>query len=388
MKILYVLDTYPIYSETFIRDEIEELISQGNTVYITTFNYGDKSYPLKDILKPDAVLNQTPYSKYEALKGFMMNINRFAFSFKQSNIPKKEIIYHSLKIYNLAKKYKVDYIHSHFGLNAAAFAIQASKLLNKPSSFTVHGYDINKLNIDIEEKVAYADKIISVSEYLKSEMIRKNNLTEELSEKIKVIPFGVKVEQSQNFNTRNNRYLFVGRFNKVKGLEHIIKLWKENKDLPWIDLIGFGDEDYEARLRKEISENKLKINILGKKDSKYIYNAMASYKAIILPFQKNKKTGEMDTGAIVAKEAMLNKIPVITTDLIPHIVSKEQGFIAKSGCKDSLMLKIKDFQNENQKDINRKLDSAYLSILNKYSIKKQIKEFTLWLQTQNKKAQI
>lgn len=379
MKILYVLDVYPIFSESFIRDEIEELIYQGHTVYITAFNKGDDSYPLKDILKPDVILNECFLPKIKALKIFISKILFFSFSCKQKNIPKREIIFHSIKIYNLAKKYKIDHIHSHFGLNAASFAIQASKLLKKPSSFTVHGYDINKVNIDMKPKIEYADKVISVSDYLKNEMIRKNNLNNKLSNKIDVIPFGVKTENKIKSNIRNDRFLFVGRFNKVKGLEHIIEIWKDNDGLPWIDLIGFGDDDYESDLKEKIKKYNLKIKILGKKDSKYIYNAMATYKAIVLPFQKNKETGEMDTGAIVAKEAMLNKIPIITTDLIPHIISINEGFIARSGCPYSLKAKINEFQNENQNDLNKKLDKAYGSIIQKYSIKKQIKEFLLCL---------
>lgn len=389
MKILYVLDTYPIFSETFIRDEIEELKLQGHEIIITTFTYGDKEFPLKECLKPSFVLNETSFSTVKSLCTLIKKINKFSFSFKQKNIPKKEIIYHSIKIAEIAKNLKVDHIHSHFGLNAASFAIQAAKILDIPSSFTVHGYDINKVNVDIAEKVEYTDKVISVSSFLKEEMIKKNNLNEKNASKIKIIPFGVK---SLNFPKveRNQRYLFVGRFNKVKGIEHILEIWKKNKELPWIDLIGFGTPEEESEIAKMIINDGLKIRILGKKTSEEIHKAMLLYKAIILPFQINKKTGERDTGAIVAKEAMINQIPIITTDLIPHIVSNKEGYIAKMGNAEDLLKKIKDFQYDrqnannfshfaNNNELESKIKNAHLKILNNYSIKKQIKEFTLCL---------
>jgi glycosyltransferase involved in cell wall biosynthesis len=375
MKILYVLDIYPILSESFIRDEIEEMRERGHEIIIGTFKNGDNTLKLPDSLSDYNNFNELKFSKKEAVKILIKNINRLRFSFKQKNIPLKEILFHSAKISNFVKKHKIEHIHAHFGLNAAAFAIQAGNLSNTPVSFTVHGFDVNKANLDMSAKLQFANKVFSVSEILKMRIIKRNNIKKIYQNKIEVIPFGVKVKNKATKKIRNDRYLFVGRFNKVKGIEHILNIWKENKSLNWIDLIGFGEENEERNIIERIKENNLKINLLGKRNSKEIYEAMSEYKAIILPFQINKITGEQDTGAIVAKEAMLNEIPVITTDLIPHIVDNKTGLIAKSGDAKTLFQEIKRLDSLSKEEIKRITDKAYLTILEKYSIDKQIKDF-------------
>jgi len=375
MKILYVLDVYPILSETFIRDEIEEMTERGHEIIIGTFKNGDDSFELPELLSNYINFNHLKFSKTKAIKALLKNIINLNFSFKQKNIPLKEILFHSAKISEFIKEKEIEHIHAHFALNASAFAIQAGKMSNIPVSFTVHGYDVNKVNVDIPAKLQFANKAFAICEILKTRMIEKNNLNKVYENKIEVIPFGVKVKNKVNRKIRNDRYLFVGRFNKVKGIEHILNIWEKDKSLNWIDLIGFGEEVEEREIRDRISKNNLKINIIGKKTSKEIYKAMAEYKAIILPFQINKVTGEQDTGAIVAKEAMLNEIPVVTTDLIPHIVDKNTGFIAKSGDTKTLFNEIKKLDSLSEEEIKRITDNAYLTILEKYSIDKQIKDF-------------
>lgn len=380
MKILYVLDCYPILSETFIRDEIEEMQRQGNEIIIATFNYGDKEIKLPNNLKPSYILNELYYSKKEAAKKLISLATKISFALKQDNIPTKEMLYHSLKISDLALKHNVDRIHAHFGLNASAFVIQAALFSNKKSSFTVHGYDVNKVNADIKTKMMYVDNVVSVSQFLKDEMTKKNNLSLELQNKIKVIPFGIKTHLKRaEKSKRNEKYLFVGRFNEVKGIDHILDAWSKNKALPQIDLIGFGKEKDELNLLKKIKEKNLNIKVLGKRNSVEIFDAMSQYKAIVLPFKINSKTGERDTGAIVAKEAMLNKIPIITTDLIPHIVSKECGYIAKMNDSISLLKQISYFENLNENEINKKTEFAYNFVKKNYSINKQVEDFIKWI---------
>ncbi len=380
MKILYVLDIYPVLSETFIRDEIKELREQGHEVIISCFTLGEDIDRIPSDLKPDVVLNDYKISISWTMIKAILKIKNTTFSFEQKNIPLKEIIFHSLKIEKLAKINKVDRIHAHFGLNASAFAIQASKFSNIPCSFTLHGYDVNKANIDMVAKLKFVNNVISVSDFLKDETIKKNNLPNYLSKKIKVIPFGVKTRNQKITKIKTNEYLFVGRFNKVKGIEHMLKIWEKDRTLSLLNLIGFGTDEEEKFLKNEIKNKKLNVRILGKRNSPQIFEAMSSHKAIILPFKINKKTGERDTGAIVAKEAMLNEIPIITTDLIDHIVTENEAFIAKSDNEDSLYEKILNFENSKIELISEKTKKAKEKVLSEFTIERQVKEFIKCIQ--------
>lgn len=381
MKILYVLDVYPILSETFIRDEIEELQSQGHEIIITSFNHSNDMPNLPQNLSPQTILNKSSLKKTTAFIYLLKKIKRISYAFEQKQIPIKEILFHSVKISKIAIEHNVDHIHSHFGLNAASFAIQSSKLTGLPCSFTVHGYDVNKVNLDMIPKIRNATTIISISEFLKEEIIRKNKINKSLADKIKVIPFGVKTSKKAKEKERNEKFLFVGRFNKVKGIEHLVNIWKKDRTMKKLDLIGFGSEAEENELRNEINENKLNIEILGRRNSDEIYNAMSEYKAIILPFQINKKTGERDTGAIVAKEAMLNQIPIITTDLIKNIITENEAYIAIQNNETSLYEKIKEYNNSNNDLVNEKINNASKKLKNDFSIEKQIKGFIKCIQS-------
>lgn len=377
MKILYVLDVYPVYSETFIRNEIKEMKNQGHELIISSFNKGD-DIKLEESQKLDYCLNDLPYSK---LKAFLLllksGFSKLKFGFQQKSISKKSIFFNASKIAKLAKMHEVDHIHAHFGSNASAFAIQAAKLAETTSSFTIHGYDINKEKKDLHLKTKATDLVVSVSDELKEKLTKECLNDKTCKNKIKVVYFGVDPKNKiKRIEKDNGRYLFVGRLNEVKGLEQIIEVWNKDKKETPLDVIGSGSEEYELFLKNKVLDCNINIKFLGHKESKEIFNFLSKYKAIILPFVENPVTKEKDTGSIITKESMLMEIPIITSDIIPFIADKNSAYISKSSDPKSLSLAIKEFEEAKKSEIKEKTETGLKNVLTKYTTTRQVGDFT------------
>ena len=114
-----------------------------------------------------------------------------------------------------------------------------------------------------------ADKIIFQSEYDRNNWIHRNNN----SNKTEVIggniglPWYKKEYELKNKSSSLNKLLFIGSFNKRKGIEMLIESFSSvAQDCPNLELViaGFGPD--EEKIKKKILENKLsdKITFLGR----------------------------------------------------------------------------------------------------------------------------
>ena len=140
----------------------------------------------------------------------------------------------------------------------------------------------------------------------------------DLRRPIAVIPNGVElpnvkcgyVKESGN---RTRRVLFMSRIHPKKGLEKLICAWREIDSVGWrCDIVGPGDTEYIAALKRSVSE-------LGLDDQIFFFNMIYGEKKwetfsnsdlFVLP------TNSENFGVVVA-EALASGIPVITTKNAP-----------------------------------------------------------------------
>lgn len=152
--------------------------------------------------------------------------------------------FYFLSVYILIKRKKelanFDIIHVHFAYPAGFAAALIGKILKKPVVLTVRGTDINYfptdpvLKIIIRYSLNRITKIIAVSDNLKRKV---SNLNIKCN-KIEVVPNGVdlnlfkaidkgSVRKKLGINDHNKVILYVGAFEKVKGLEFLLRAYKE-----------------------------------------------------------------------------------------------------------------------------------------------------------------
>lgn len=108
---------------------------------------------------------------------------------------------------------------------------------------------------------------------------------------------------------RERQFLYVGRLEKIKGVDILLKAWKIlGEDAPELVLCGAGP--MEAWCREYIAEHQLmKVKLLGFVPNDKVRQMIAKAKALILPTQV------YEGFPMTIAEAYSNKTPVIGSDL-------------------------------------------------------------------------
>lgn len=112
-------------------------------------------------------------------------------------------------------------------------------------------------------------------------------------------------------------FLFVGRLEKLKGLQTLIDVWKRAPD---VDLLVVGAGNYEPELRAQAADNP-RIHFLGAKSQRELGALYFYAQACIVP------SITYETFGIIIIEAFARKTPVIVRDLgaLPEVVNDSGG---------------------------------------------------------------
>jgi len=227
-------------------------------------------------------------------------------------------IYLNMFIHRLISKYDLDIIHFHAGAGGIFFI----KKLKSKTIVTTHTNNymfqyrrlgkFSKRLLSPLEKCTYqiADRILSVSSYVKKNLIRDYQIPRF---RIRVVPNGVNAGTfypiSNDFH--NMKYiLYVGRFDKRKGLEFLIEAVERLITAhPAIRLIVVGKGAYIKEIKTYIQNKDVRHHIvfLGWKDSQalnQLYNKATVY---VMP-------SVVEGVGMTLLEAMACGCPVIATD--------------------------------------------------------------------------
>jgi glycosyltransferase involved in cell wall biosynthesis len=151
----------------------------------------------------------------------------------------------------------------------------------------------------------------------------KRHLEDGLKIPIKHIPYFLPTPEetkgSFQIEPSNERpfFLFVGRLEKIKGLQNVIPLFKEAQNY---DLLIAGDGDYKPEL-KALAENSTNIKFLGKLEQEKLRKLYRKAIAVIVP------SICLETFGIIIIEAFSMKTPVIVNNLgaLPEVVEDSGG---------------------------------------------------------------
>lgn len=139
------------------------------------------------------------------------------------------------------------------------------------------------------------------------------------------------------FEKRKNQFVFVGRLDKLKGIDLLLKAWKGIKDS---DLIIFGTGPEEEWCKNYIKENNLlNVKLMGFVSNEKVKKIITYSKALILPSQW------YEGFPMTIVEAYSVGTPVIGSnignigDLIIH---NKSGWKFKPNCTDSLIKAVKE----------------------------------------------
>ncbi|OHB69692.1 MAG: hypothetical protein A2W23_10190, partial [Planctomycetes bacterium RBG_16_43_13] len=265
-NILYVLDNFPKLSETFVLNEIVELINNGINVNILALGNPKEKTVNDDVMKY-GLLEKTIYLNHALAASFrdylsILDLSNIPLIMRSSSWLKFNQI---VQLKGCSWHYRdIELVHAHFANRAAVAAMLLGRFLNKPFTFTAHAYEIFCTPFYSQKRLKMitdnAAMVITPSEYNKTYIIRETGCQKD---RIKIVRATISPEKFRNgIEVRKDgeiEIITVGRLVEKKGFEYLIKAMKvvETKRLNVIlKIIGSGPKEESL---KELS-NKLGIS--------------------------------------------------------------------------------------------------------------------------------
>ncbi len=331
-KILVIVTTFPSVSETFILNQITDLIDREYDV--TIFSYNQPNEDIKHPLFTEYNLKEKTFyhfknevSKLEGffhfLKFILFNIFKIDLSKLTFSQQKWKALY-DLPIFLLKDKY--DIIHCHFGFNGKKIAHlkKLNIIKDEKCVLTFHGSDLTPSLIE-EYKIFYKDvfrffNAFTVnSPYLES-ILRK--IHPEIVN-LHILPVGFRKEYLKKTliaekKTNPKHIVFCGRLIPIKGPDKAIVILNElvkcNHNVH-LDLIGDGPMKKELVEMVETFNLQNHITFHGFLSQNKVFEIMAYSSIFILPATVEKETLRAETQGLVIQEAQFFKLPVVVSNI-------------------------------------------------------------------------
>jgi len=215
--------------------------------------------------------------------------------------------------------------HFHY-LHDVQLSVPSGLLIKgKEKSFMVQGWPIRKYERLCKKTFGSPEKVISPSVWLADFYTEKGFFP---NSQIKIInnPVSGKIK-SEPKKSKNKRYLFIGQWEKHKGLDWLINFWQENEIDSELLIVGSGN------LKPKDQKN---IKILGRKHGSELEKNFQKVDFLLIPSlcYENSPT--------VIPLAYQNGVPVIGAKIggISELIeSGETGFTFSPGNKKDLYYK-------------------------------------------------
>ena len=351
MKILYVVGSFPLVSETFILNQINGLIDRGHEVHIYAtektegiwhegvFNYNLMEKVSYRKVFPNGMIKRYLFALWMAC---LLGKSAPGILLRALARLKDERKFSSLLIfydyYSLRKSPVYDIIHCHFGyFGNKGIVLRETGALKGKLITTFHGFDMSA-SLKREGKNFYGylfekgDLFLPISDHWRQKLVELG--CDE--SKIKVHRMGIDCDLFE-FKPRTLdphgkvKIVTVGRMVEKKGYEFGIRaVARLKKDYDNVEYTIVGDGPLRNELSSLVNELKIQnwVKIMGPQKQDRVIEILKSSHLFMLP-SVTAKNGDQEGIPVVLMEAMAVGLPVVSTyhSGIPEIV--EDGV---SGC--------------------------------------------------------
>lgn len=360
MNILFILGTFPTYSETFIVNQIIGLQDAGHRVYIYSVKEGSKKINNELIggIKHRVFYSKKKGSRIEKLVYFIKIICLVPFKVKIKALLRPRTFFKK-PLYFLEDY--IDVVHCHFAPNALYFIekylekgyFEKAKKIN-----TFHGYDMSPHQVE-DYKMAYA-RIYQIFDAFTYNTPYLGNVVRQTSQSIKLfeLPMGFNrhfLQKFYNTTVKNTRFtvVFCGRLIALKGvrlLPEIIDLVvQEDKSIQFSII---GDGELKETLRQKLADKNLMDNVrlYGYLNQNDVFKEMNQSHLLIMPGIQEPETQKAETQGLVIQEAQFFGLPVIVSDvggMKYGMLDQETGYVIEQGDVVGFAKAILDLKNNN-----------------------------------------
>lgn len=349
MRVAYLLDVFPVLSETFIVREIEALKRRG--VSITVFAVARRS---ADVIHEDSIalledvrfIGELRRSRSKGsliplhLKFFLRKPVQYLIALSKAVGGSRKVLqcfFWSPFYADLMSREGVQQLHAHFVLDGCMHAMFISLLMGIPYSVTVHAHDIfhPKYEELRKEKLGYASFIAAISRFNKTFV--ETRYPTIAAGKIQIVRCGIDLDEFEVASGRRSTMrsvLAVGRLVEQKGFSYLIEacalLRERGVDNFSVDIIGEGVERNSLEAKILDLGLQSRVNLLGQRDQAFVRGALDAADVFVLPCVQ-EASGMMDGIPVALMEAMAKAIPVISTGVsgIPELIV-DGGYVVDS----------------------------------------------------------
>ncbi len=304
------VDSYPRFSETFVRDQSLELARIGHRVRIEAERHGDfadSELPVAWLVDDDRRRRRQDLWWLIGRHPLRCVSDRLARRrWKAEEVP--------LSLAQLApaarrvSDFGADHIHSHFCARAALDAQRVASLLGLTHSVTAHGYDVFRSPSNLREKLVRATFALTTSDYFVVHL-------RQLAPQARIEQIALGVDGAAFRRTRpppgGRTVVTVGRLVEKKGFEYLIRATALLGDIR-VKIVGDGV--LRAELEQLVSDLRLedRVEFLGA--GREIRAALEQGDVFALPCVIGRD-GDSDSTPVVIKEALAMELPVVATDV-------------------------------------------------------------------------
>lgn len=332
MKVAFVTHQFPRLHNTFIQNEIVELLNQGVDVSIFSLAISSETV-LNEEVKKYRLLDRTHYFS-DHISPASSAINRF--SKYAAPFEQKEIFYSLEAIAKKLKEEKFSIIHAAFGNRPATVSMILSEMANIPFTFEAHTYDLFVDFPFASEKIKSASALITESNYNRDFLLKALGAPAEKVRIIHLSPNKRMLDATVQASVCEDLIVSACRLQPIKGitfgLQAVSRLIKEFPSLLYL-VIGGGI------LRRELEIESIELGLgehvkfLDDLPNEEVCRLVKQSAVFLLPCVI-ARNGDRDGTPTAICEAMYLGVPVISSKIagIPELVDdKENGILTEPG---------------------------------------------------------
>lgn len=352
MKIGYLMNSYPMTSTTFIRDEIRALEAQD--VEIIRYAIREWPHPLLDE-KDTVEQTRTHYILtgrktalitdfiFEVLTNPIGMLRAIGLWLRLVRNARGRLVRHcaylleAVSIKQQATQDNVRHLHTHFATNSTTVALLSDRLGGPSFSFTAHGPEDfeNTDRLSLREKVAGACFVAAISNFCRAQLACTAGIS--IWDKLRIVRCGVDtgefVASDAPFDG-NSTFVCVGRFSPQKTQALIVEATSRVAlRYPQVRVLLIGDGENRASIEDAIRrfEAQDRVILMGWRNNMEVRQTLGNARALLLP-------SFAEGLPVVIMEAFSLARPVITTYVagIPELVDEHCGWLIPAGSIDDI----------------------------------------------------
>lgn len=395
VKIAYLVNSYPLPSQTFIRREILALERMGWQVTRLAMRSDRAALvdpaDIAEDSRTEHVLKMGGRALVASAGGWMLRhpvaslrALRLALACGRRGagmgVGRLRHLIYLLEAAHVARRchdQRIPHLHAHFGTNSATVAMLAHELGGAPYSFTVHGpeeFDAPGA-LSLGEKVRRAAFTVAVSSFGRSQLCRWAGIAE--WPQLHVVHCGIepwRFPDAPPLPEGGPHLVAIGRFAEQKGFGLLIEaLALARAAAPGAHLTLVGDGPLRAEIEAQIARLGLggAVTLTGWLDEARVRAALAQAQGLVL-------SSFAEGLPMVVMEAFAMGRPVIATAIagVPELVTPDTGWLVPAGDPQALAEAIVTLAQTPGDALARMGQTARARVMERHNIDREAEKLT------------